>query len=278
MDRDRLTITLRKDILNKVDRLIDGTSIRNRSHAIETLITRAIAPKIDTAIILAGGEGIKLRPLTYEIPKPLIPVSGRPLVEYTIDLLKKAEIRNIIFAIGHLGDKIKQHFGDGSKFGVRISYSEERKSLGTAGALRVASSLIHGTFLAIHGDILTKINLLDLLHFHSQQDITATMALITAPDTETHGNVSLQGAKILEFHEKPKKEESLSLLINSGIYVFEPSIFSYIPKKGVSFLEEDIFPLLAQKEQLAGFSFSEEWFDITSPEDYEKALKLWKRG
>lgn len=276
MDRDRLTITLRKDILKKVDSIIDGTSIRNRSHAIETLITRSIAPKIDTAVILAGGEGIKLRPLTYEIPKPLIPVLGKPLVEYTIEHLKKAGIRNIIFAIGHLGDKIKEYFGDGSSYGVRISYSEERKRLGTAGALRNAASLLHGSFILIHGDILTKINIFDLLEFHKQQNVTATMALTTNPEIETHGNVRLEGAKILEFLEKPKKGNNLSLLINSGIYVLEPSIFSYIPKKGISFLEEDIFPILADKGQLAGFSFSGSWFDITTAKSYELALKKWK--
>src|SRR3989344_5584060 len=166
MDRDRLTITLLKDILKKVDSFIDGTTIRNRSHAIETLISRSIAPKIDTAVILAGGEGIKLRPLTYEIPKSLIPIGGRPLVEYTVEMLKKADIRNIVFAIGHLGDKIRDYFGDGSKFGVRITYKEESKRLGTAGALRSAASDINGTFITLHGDVLSHINLFDLLQFH----------------------------------------------------------------------------------------------------------------
>lgn len=275
MDRDRLTITLRKDILRRVDQLIDKTTIRNRSHAIETLISRAIAPKIDTAVILAGGEGIKLRPLTYELPKSLIPVQGKPLVEYTIELLRKAEIRNIIFAIGHLGDKIIKYFGNGEKFGIRITYRQEKKGLGTAGALKNVSSSISGTFLAIHGDILAQINLFDLLQFHSQQNVTATMALTTTSDIQTHGNVRLRGTKILEFLEKPKKR-SLSLLINCGIYVFEPSIFSYIPKTGISFLEEEIFPKLALDQQLSGFPFDGSWFDITNPKSYERALKYWK--
>lgn len=244
MDRDRLTITLRKDILKKVDQLIDGTSIRNRSHAIETLISRSMMPKIDTALILAGGKDIWLKPL-----------------ESTVNLLKNNGITNIIFTIGPKGNKIRSFFGDGSKFGVRIRYSEERNRLGTAGSLRNASHLISGSFVTIHGDILTKINLLDLLNFHSQQNLTATMALTTAKDIETHGNVSLQGTKIRQFHEKPKASESLSLLINAGVYVFEPSIFSYIPKTGPSFLEEEIFPKLAQEGQLSGFSFSEQWVE-----------------
>lgn len=276
MDRDRLTITLRKDILKKVDNIIDRTSIRNRSHAIETLLGKALAPSVDTAVILAGGEGIKLRPLTYELPKSLIPVSGRPLLEYTIELLKNSNIRNIVLCIGHLGEKIVKHFGDGEKFGVKIRYSEEGKRSGTAGALQKASSLINGTFLTLHGDILTKINIFDLLHFHVRENSIATMVLTTATDTQTFGNVRLRGTKILEFLEKPKKGHALSLLINSGIYVFEPAIFSYIPKKGVSFLEEDIFPKLAADGQLSGFTFDGDWFDITTPQSYENALKSWR--
>ncbi|MBI2028907.1 NTP transferase domain-containing protein [Candidatus Gottesmanbacteria bacterium] len=276
MDRDRLTITLRKDILRKVDSFIDGTTIRNRSHAIETLISRSIAPKIDTAVILAGGEGIKLRPVTYEIPKSLIPISGKPLVEYTVEMLKRADIRNIIFAIGHLGDKIRDHFGDGSKFGVRITYKEESKRLGTAGALKSSASDINGTFLTIHGDVLSHINLFDLLQFHKDQATVATMALTTTDDIQSHGNVRLQGTKILEFQEKPNKGKAFSYLVNAGIYVFEPSIFTYIPKSGESYLEEDIFPKLTQKQELSGFTFDGAWFDITTHESYEKALKNWK--
>ncbi|TAL63567.1 MAG: hypothetical protein EPN88_12000, partial [Bacteroidetes bacterium] len=137
MDRDRLTITLRKDILKKVDQLIDGSTIRNRSHAIETLISRSMAPKIDTALILAGGDEVLLKPL-----------------ESTINLLKNNGITDVILTIGPSGNKIRSFFGDGSKFGVRIRYSEERKRLGTAGSLRNASHLINGSFVAIHGDIL----------------------------------------------------------------------------------------------------------------------------
>lgn len=278
MDRDRLTITMRKDILKKVDSLVDGSTIRNRSHAVETLITRAITPKADTCVILAGGEGIKLRPLTYELPKSLIPIGGKPLVEYTVEMLKKAEVRNIIFAIGHLGDKIRAHFGDGSKFGVKITYSEEAKRQGTAGALRNAATGISGTFLAMHGDVLTEINFADLLQFHKDQGLTATMALTTTDERESHGNVRVRGTKILEFREKPAKGKAFSYLVNAGIYVFEPSIFTYIPHSGLSYLEEDIFPKLSESQELSGFTFDTKWFDITNNETYEKALKNWKKS
>lgn len=274
--RERLTITLRKDLLRKVDQLIDRTTIRNRSHAIETLITRSITPKIDTAIILAGGVGVKLRPLTYEIPKALIPIQGRPLVEYMIENLQKSEIRNIVFAIGHLGDKIKQHFGDGSKFGVRITYLEEAKPQGTAGAIKLARPHLPGTFLALHGDILSHINFSDLIHFHSHRQAVATIALTTAGQITTHGNVSLRGSTIVRYEEKPAKEKALSYLINTGIYVFDHEIFNFITKKGESFLEKDVFPALAATGKLEGFPFDGTWFDITTPESYEHALKYWR--
>ena len=125
MDRDRLTITLRKDILEKLDNLIDGVTLRNRSHAIESILERSLMPQVTQAVILAGGVGVNMRPFTYEIPKALIPVHGKPLVEYLIEELRDAGIRTIVMATGHLGDKIIDHFGNGSKFGVTIQYSQE---------------------------------------------------------------------------------------------------------------------------------------------------------
>src|SRR3990167_4798522 len=122
MDRDRLTITLKKSVLAKVDDLIDGTRIRNRSHAIEYLITQSLSPKISQAVILAGGKGINMRPFTFEMPKGLFPVGGKPILEHIIDLLRRFDINDIIFSIGHLGEKIQEHFGDGKKFSVNITY------------------------------------------------------------------------------------------------------------------------------------------------------------
>src|SRR3990170_3729169 len=119
MDRERLTITLKKSILAKVDEIIDGTKIRNRSHAIETLISQSLTPKINTAVILSGGKGINMRPFTFEMPKGLFPVGGKPILEHLIQLLTQNNIRNLIFSIGHLGEKIEQYFADGQKFGVK---------------------------------------------------------------------------------------------------------------------------------------------------------------
>lgn len=276
MDRKRLTITLKKSVLAQVDNAIDGTRIRNRSHAIEYLITQSLTPKVAYAVILAGGHGAKMRPFTYEMPKSLFPVSGKPILEYTIELLRKYDIRDIIIVISHLGEKIREHMGNGKKYGVNIRYVKEEKPMGTAGSLRQAQHLLgKGTFIVLHGDIVVDTDLTDIVSFHNEQDVIATLALTSVVDPSIYGSVKLHGAKIVDFIEKPQKNKQTSQLINSGIYVFEPEIFKYIPLNGVSLLE-DIFPKLAKEKKLAGFSFEGQWFDIGTPVSYERAIKEWK--
>src|SRR3989344_5708502 len=157
MRRSRITITLDTQVLKKVDRLIDKNKIRNRSHSIEYILNKYTESNVHTAVILAGGRGTKLRPYTYEIPKPLLPVKGAPILEHLIVQLKKHNVTQIIIAISYLGEKIKTYFGDGSKWGVHIEYSEEEESLNTGGAVRkIKNKLNNETFLVIHGDILTN--------------------------------------------------------------------------------------------------------------------------
>ncbi len=275
MDRERLTITLKKTVLSQVDKFIDGTRIRNRSHAIEYLITQSLTPKINQAVILAGGNGLNMRPFTFEMPKGLFPVGGKPILEYVVELLRQYEIRNLIFSIGHLGGKVKEHFGDGKKYGVSIRYVEEEKEAGTGGALNLAKKYITGdTFLVVHGDILIDIQLSDFILFHKEQNTIATIALTSVADPSRFGEVVMQGTKITKFVEKPQKGMHTSQLISCGVYLFDKDIFKYIPQKEFSLLE-NIFPELATKEQLSGFLFGGKWVDISSPSSYEKAIKEW---
>jgi len=275
MDRERLTITLRKSVLTKIDAFIDGTKIRNRSHAIEFLITQSLTPKVRQAIVLAGGKGLHMRPFTFEMPKGLLPVGGKPILEHIVELLREHEIRDVIFSIGHLGEKIVEYFGDGKKFGVRISYIEEEKPSGTGGAVSLCRKAItDDTFLVIHGDILVGINLSDLIAFHKEQETTATIALTSVVDPSSFGEVTLNGSKITAFVEKPEKGKQTSQLINCGVYVFNKDIFEYIPDKGVSQLEA-IFPKLCSRRQLSGFMFGGNWVDVGTPSSYEQAIKEW---
>jgi len=276
MDRTRLTITLKKSLLPDIDRVIDGLKIRNRSHAIEYLITLALTPKIQTAAILAGGQGVKMRPLTYEVPKSLIPVSGRPILEHLLETLRTAEVRNLILCTGHLGEKVKEYFGQGEKFGVKITYSQEKKPLGTGGALKMAKSFLSPSpFLVLHGDILVDINLKDLIAFHQEQQSTATIALTTSPTPQDFGVVLLRGNKILKFIKPKEEKSSSSQLINTGIYVFEPEIFNFFPKKE-GFNLDEIFPILAAERRLSGFVFEGKWFDVSTVKNYERAIKEWR--
>src|SRR3989339_723079 len=133
--RERLTITLKGDILEKLDKHIDGSRIRNRSHALEYILGKYFSPKVKKAIVLAGGQGLKMRPFTYEMPKGMIPINNRPVLEHIIENLRRNDIRDIILSVGYLGRKIEEYFGDGSRFGVRISYLRQKKETGTAAPL-----------------------------------------------------------------------------------------------------------------------------------------------
>lgn len=278
MERERLTITLRKNLLPQIDEIIDGVRIRNRSHAIEYLLLRSLRPRLSRAFILAGGEGIKMRPFTYEMPKSMLPVHNRPILEYIIDLLRNNEIREITILIGHLGEKIKNHFSDGARFSVKISYLEEKKAEGTAKPLlKIKKFVKNQPFLVIYGDVLAEINLQEFFDFHQSHSGLASVALSSAAEPSPYGVVKLRGNRILEFEEKPKKNQKLSRLVSAGIYILNPKVINHVPNKAYSTLEEDVLPKLAQGGQLFGWPNDGQWFDVGTPEIYERALKEWKK-
>lgn len=273
--RQRLTITLRADILKELDKKIDGDEIRNRSHAIESILSKNLMSQISRVLILAGGNGVKMRPFTYEMPKTMLPIHNRPLLEHILEVLRKYNLRDVVISTGYLGDKIQNHFGDGSRFGAQIKYSTVTKETGTAQPVRKAKNFLDGSsFLVVYGDVLADINLDDFIEFHESHKGVVSMALTSVRDTEDWGVVKLHGSKIIEFTEKPNKEIA-SHLINSGIYIFRKEIFDYISLKTKS-LEKDVFPKLAKQGKLFGYSFSGKWFDVGTPKIYEKVLKEWK--
>ena len=276
MDRNRLTITLKNDVLKELDEYIDGTRIRNRSHAIEYVLSKYFAPKIKKAVILAGGKGLKMRPFTYEMPKAMIPVNGRPVLEYIIENLRKYDIRDLIISIGHQGQKIKQHFGDGSKFGVKIIYLNQGKTEnGTAQPILQAKKLIgHNPFLVYYGDVLAHINLDDMTDFHLANNGLATVALTSVNKSADWGVVRIQGSRVYSFLEKPDQRRNLSNIINAGIYIFEPEIFNYLEK--AKRIEKDVFSKLVEARKIFGYMFAGSWFDVGNPEVYEQAVKNWK--
>jgi NDP-sugar pyrophosphorylase family protein len=274
--RQRLTITLRPEILKTLDSCIDGGRIRNRSHAVEYILGKFFSPKIKKALILAGGQGLKMRPFTYEMPKAMIPLNGRPVLEYSLENLRRNDIRHIIISAGYLGEKIEKHFGDGAKYGVKIEYIRQKKESGTALPILEAQKLLSGEpFFVCYGDVLASIDLLDMADFHLSGGSVATMAITSVREPANWGVVRLQGAKIRSYLEKPNSRKDLSHLINAGIYIFEPEIFQYL-KPGQKRLEKEVIPVLVADNALSGYVFSGDWYDVGNPEIYKKAVKNWK--
>lgn len=273
--KERLTITLNSGTLEEIDKLIDGNKIKNRSHAIEVTLGRILNNRPRKALLLLGGKGTRFRPITYEMPKALLPVQGRTVPEHMIDLLKKYGIIDLVFSIGYLGDKIRDYFSDGSRFGVNITYVKETEPMGSAGAIKLASGLLKDPFIVTNGDELKNINLDEMFEFHRKNKALITVALTTVENPSFYGVAKLEGNKVLEFIEKPTKEKAPSNLVNSGLSIWEPEVLKYIPK-GFSMYEKDLFPILARQGKLYGYVFSGQWFDTGTPERYEIAIKNWR--
>src|SRR3990172_11565569 len=167
--KERLTITLGPDTLSALDRVIDGKKIKNRSHAIEVMLARVLGnntPK--KAILLLLGKGTRFRPITYELPKALLPVQGKTVPEHLIEMFKKYHITDLIFSVGYKAEKIMEYFGNGSKFGVKITYVKENEALGSAGAIKLASNLLDEAFIVSSGDELKDIDLEEMYLFHKE--------------------------------------------------------------------------------------------------------------
>jgi NDP-sugar pyrophosphorylase family protein len=221
------------------------------------------------AVILAGGKGTRLRPLTLKTPKPLLPVDKKPILEHVIEYLKGHGITDLIVTVEYMGDKVIDYFGDGKKFGVNIEYSKETKPLGTAGCLSPIKDKLDETFILIGGDNLTKLNLGEFIRFHKRNKGILTAALFEYAEKSKWGIYNLNEDKsIRDFLEKPAFVHTAGTMI----FCLEPRIFEYIPEKpkGVVNLTDHVIPeLLKKKERIFGFPFKEFWFDIGSIEDYE---------
>ncbi|MDP3964718.1 MAG: sugar phosphate nucleotidyltransferase [bacterium] len=273
--RSRLTITLRKDLLPQLDAIIDGEKIRNRSHAIEFILSQHLGPKIRQAVVLAGGQGVKMRPFTYELPKTMIPVKGKPILQHILEQIRGVGITNIHVVIGReLGEKITHHFGDGSKLGLNLTYHTEKNPAGTAGALRTVKEAINGPFLLYYGDVLANIDLNELIRFHKDSGSMMSATLTATDKFSDYGVVKLKGNKVVDFVEKPTTNKYLGL-VNAGIFMVDPEVMDVLPDSTPASLEQDVLPKLAQRGMLAGYPFDGQWYDISTPEVYERVLKEW---
>lgn len=240
------------------------------------------------AVIIAGGLGTRLRPLTNNIAKPIVPVANRPFVLHQIELLRQHGITEIILNLHYLMDKIKAILGDGRKYGVRIYYSIEERPLGTAGAVKNAEEFFDDEPLVVfNGDILTDINLTQVINFHKQNGARATLTLTRVEDPTAYGVIiTNQQGVVTHFIEKPSWEHLANLksvgrtdTINAGIYVLDPKVFRHVPTGVEHSFERQLFPALLEKGELVcGFISDRYWIDIGKPAQYRQAHEAILRG
>ncbi len=226
------------------------------------------------AVVMAGGEGTRLRPITANRPKPLVPVVNRPIMEHILLLLKAQGITQVVATLYYLADAIEGYFGDGSELGIALHYSVEDTPLGTAGSVKQAEEhLRDGTFLIISGDALTDVNLQPAIEFHKQKGAIATLILARVPNPLEFGVViTREDGRITRFLEKPSWSEVFSDTVNTGIYILEPEIFEYVePGKAYDF-SQDLFPMLLREgKPLYGYVMNEYWSDVGSITQYRDA-------
>ena len=218
------------------------------------------------AVIMAGGAGTRLRPLTDNCPKPLLEVDGKPILEHIIDELASQGFERVIISVNYKSSMIESYFGNGESFGVAIEYIKETKELGTAGALSLIEELPDSPVLVMNGDLLTKANLQALTRFHNNHGAEVTIAVTQMKYEVPYGVENINEIELISFEEKPEQ----TFFINAGIYVLEPKVISEMPKN-VNFDMPDLVNLINEREQVAVFPLHEYWLDVGHMSSYEKA-------
>jgi mannose-1-phosphate guanylyltransferase / phosphomannomutase len=227
------------------------------------------------AVIMAGGEGTRLRPLTSNLPKPMMPLANKPMMEHVVDLLRRHGFGEIVVTLAFMPDAIRTYFGDGSEFGVHIQYATEEVPLGTAGSVRNAADALDERFLVISGDVLTDIDLDKVVAFHEEKGALATIGLVPVENPLEFGIViTREDGSIERFLEKPSWGQVFSDTINTGIFVLEPAIFDHIPEDRAVDFSSEVFPsLLRQGLPLFGAVADGYWEDVGTPEAYVSVHK-----
>ncbi len=223
------------------------------------------------ALVLVGGEGRRLRPLTETMPKPVVPLVDRPFIRYMVDWLARHGVDDIVLACGFLAAGVRDVLGEGGGEGPRLRYVEEPEAMGTAGAIKFAEDLLDERFLALNGDVLTDLDLSALIGRHEEREARATLALYPVEDPSAYGLVRrTEDGEILEFLEKPDPSQIDTDEINAGAYVLEREILDLVPAGRAVSIEREVFPKLVGKglysQRLSGY-----WMDIGTPERYLQA-------
>jgi NDP-sugar pyrophosphorylase family protein len=228
------------------------------------------------AVIIAGGFGTRLRPLSCTRPKQLFPVGGKPLLDWTLERLAKGGVDEVVFAVNYMAVAFVKRYGKAAHE-MKFHYSQEARPLGTGGCVKYAEKIIghNDSFLLLNGDILSNVDYHRLLEEHKRNDGIATVTLHKVEDPTRYGIVEMaEKNRIKRFIEKPERGKAPSNLANAGVYVLNPEIFDYIPNDKQVSIEREVFPALARDGKLFGYKFDGSWIDIGEPSDYLKANRL----
>ena len=223
-----------------------------------------------TAVVMAGGLGTRLRPLTDSMPKPMLPVGDRPVMEHVLEQLQKVGISRVSITTHYKPEAIVEHFGDGRRFGVEIDYVNEKEPLGTAGALGLLKPP-DGPVLVINGDVLTQVNFRSMLSYHADNHADMTVGVRRFELQVPYGVVDMTESEVTRLDEKP----TYRFFINAGVYLIEPSVFSLIKSRERLDATDLIDRLLAAGKKVVGFPIHEYWLDIGRPDDYVRANEEW---
>src|SRR3989344_179126 len=253
-NRSKIAITIKDDLLGRLDRAVDGKTIRNRSHAIEYFLNQALGAKVQKALLVAGHKDFSSTTL----------FEGKPVIEHGVELLQKHGVKEVVLLL-HKGETEAQKIlGDGAKYGTKITYLwQGEESIGTAHTVSLAKKFVgEDFFFVLYCHVVADLDLMDLASYHADAGVTATLALTSIEDPSPYGAVQMRGEKIVGFTEKPKEKEGVSRVISAGIFCLSPEIFEYIPKQKTASLERDVFPGLAKEGKLAGYMFEGKWCNV----------------
>ncbi len=241
------------------------------------------------AVILAGGAGTRLRPLTADVPKAMIDINGRPFLEYVIEELKRNGIRQIVLCLGYLADKVREYFGDGKKFGVRIEYSVEKEYLGTAGALKLAQDLLADDFFVLNGDTYLKADYAGIYRDFKKSDKLGLMVVYDNREKAAAENIAVDDDGMVAAYGKreplKKGDQPVEMLsagsaeyrfVDAGVYVFKKGMLDLIERGRFASLEGDVYPELIMQKELKAYVTSQRYYDLGTPERLELIRKVLK--
>ena len=234
---------------------------------------QSIAENENSVILMLGGLGTRLRPLTNDVPKPMLKVGNKPIVETIVDSFKQHGYTNFIFSVNYKKEMIQEYFQDGEPFGISIEYIEEQKRMGTAGALSLLKESPAEPFFVMNGDLLTQINFDQLMQFHEEHEAIATMCVREYEFQIPYGVIETDGADLLNIKEKPVHRS----FINAGIYVLSPEALDFIPQDEFYDMPTLFEHLMAAGKKVAAFPIHEYWLDIGQMDDFHRANEEFRR-